>query len=142
MVPLYVAALRMLTSADATEVRRWYSGHKRAAAMQLWMEQLHDLTAAASPTNATGSIPGAGASGSAKMITTSPVLSAPLVPLLSPPQQDNDAVKTFRDSPLVSRRAGATAAGATAEAGVGAPPPPLPAKPSVQPMELEVIDLP
>jgi hypothetical protein len=134
MVPLYVAALRMLAGADAAEVRRWYRAHKKAAAMQLWMEQQHSLA---------GSTNGNAAVGSVKA-TPSPSapLSAPVLP--SALAQDN-TVKTFRDSPLVARKAPSAVPAAAAESG-GAPPPPLPAqrevRSAVQPMELEVIDLP
>lgn len=134
MVPLYVAALRALTSADAAEVKRWYGAHKKAAAMQLWMEQQHCL--AGTPAVA----------GGANAVSTkpAPVPPAPTaVPVLPSAVQQDNAVKTFRDSPLVARKAPGSAG---AEAG-GAPPPPLPlpareARPAVQPMELEVIDLP
>jgi hypothetical protein len=132
MVPLYVAALRALTSADAAEVKRWYAARRKAAAMQLWMEQQHSLAGAAA------------VSGGANAVSTKAVPSPP-APIL---QADN-AVKTFRDFPLAARKpvpSKAAAAAAGAEVG-GAPLPPLPlpareAQPAVQPMELEVIDLP
>lgn len=128
MVPLYVTVLRVLAGADAAEVRRWYRAHKKAAAMQLWMEQQHSL---------------AGAAGSAKA-TPSPSAPLPAAVLSSALAQDN-AVKTFRDTPLVARKAPSAVPAAAAEPG-GAPPPPLPAqreaRSSAQPMELEVIDLP
>ena len=113
MLPLYVSVLRLLASADARSVLRFYAQHRYPAAMHDWKEQQHRQLQLQKETAVSPPAPEPAA------------VAVPVPP--SPTRSDSGAAQVMPASPV----------------------PPPPAAPTaerrrglVEPLELEVIDLP